>query len=290
MKLKLQNKHIAFLLIGIALSSCVKEIEYKGSEGDPLLVVNEIIEKDSTFKFEIGRSRFFLDDSNGDNALSNVQVTLKNTTASTEETLSSGPSGEYHFNMVAQEGHTYVVTASHPDYPSVSATTTIPVTVPLISVDTNSVQESPESRVMHSKLKWNDPAGDNYYLVYCREMNAFGTNRLDLTSKDIDITNVQADFETGEKFAYFFALDDVGFDGGQKTLDIEFYLPPSGADPYQLKYVLLSCTEDAYKYIISADLNSNTGNDPFTEPVRVRNNIENGLGIFAGINEAVIIK
>ena len=51
---------LATILIGL-LWSCEKEIDYKGDESESLIVINQIIESDSTFSIEIERSRFFLE-------------------------------------------------------------------------------------------------------------------------------------------------------------------------------------------------------------------------------------
>jgi hypothetical protein len=280
----------ALLFIGLMLPSCIKEIEYKGDEGDPLLVLNCITESDSTFTIDMERSVFFLDANTGDNALSDCQITLENKTTGAIEVLSAGVNGTYDFAMIAESGNTYEVRASYPDFTEVSSTMTVPAVIPLLSVDTVLIPGSINSgNSLESTLTWNDPVGTNYYLVYCRWVGPFNNDPFFLRSNDIAITNVQADIDDGQKYGTFFALDDATFDGSQKSLKMEFYRPPS-FDIDQFEYYLVSCSEETYRYLISSEKNLNSGNDPFTEPVKVTSNIENGLGIFGALNNSVVIK
>lgn len=290
MKLKYYQPIIAVSILSFLLASCVKEIEYNGEKSKSFLVLNQIIDNDSTFRIYMEKSVFFLDANNGNNALSDAQITLRNKTTGTSESLTSGTDGMYNFSMVAQEGHVYEVEASYPNYEGISATTSIPSTVPLISVDTVSLPgaSSDENR-LKATLTWNDPTEKNYYVVACKWITPFSGEKFNLSSKDIAITNVESDIVDGTKYATLFALDDVTFNGSQKSLDIEFFRPPSNSID-QFDFYLISCTEDAYKYLLSAENSLNAGNDPFTEPVKVKTNIENGLGIFAGINSYVVVK
>ena len=45
---------------------------------------------------------------------------------------------------------------------------------------------------------------------------------------------------------------------------------------------LNSLSKEFYKYALSFSEQIETGDNPFTEPVKVYSNIENGLGVFAG--------
>jgi hypothetical protein len=194
------------------------------------------------------------------------------------------------FAMIAESGHTYEVKANHPDYPDVSATMTVPLSVTLTNVDTVLIPASVNSdNYLESTLTWNDPVGPNYYLVYCKWVSSFDNFNFYLRSNDVAISNVQADIDDGKKYGTFYALDDATFDGTEKSLKLEFYRPPS-FDIDQFEYYLVSCSEETYRYLISSDKNIGSGNDPFTEPVKVNSNIENGLGIFGALDNSVVIK
>jgi hypothetical protein len=287
--MKAKNKHLlfAFFLLG-TLWSCEKEIPYKGDDSESLLVVNQIIEKDSTFSVGIERSRFFLESFMSNTMLDDAVVTIKNTTTGVSETQSAGNNGLYDFAMIAQEGHSYEITASHASYPTATGKTMIPSSVPLISVDTVSYDNENLSKVMNAKLTWNDPAGKNYYMIVVKSNNLF-PQAMYLNSSDVSITNGGTNLVGAESYDYFFALNDESFDGLQKEFTLEFghYLYGTGTG-YQ--YQLYNCTEDAYRYLVSVNTNTNSDGGPFSEPVKVHKNIDGGYGIFGGINKSQIIK
>jgi hypothetical protein len=50
----------------------------------------------------------------------------------------------------------------------------------------------------------------------------------------------------------------------------------------QMYVVLLSVSESYFRYLKATEFQENNEDNPFATPVQVYNNIENGLGIFAG--------
>lgn len=281
-----ENRLFAIVTIGLfacTFSSCEKEIEYEGPAGESLLVINQLIQKDSTFSIEIERSVFFLENNTTDTHISDAEVKLKDLTNGASETVSSGLNGVYDFSMSAIGGHEYEVTANKADYPTASAKTVIPSTVPLITVDT-STYISPEYQESYMKatLKWNDPAGKNYYIltVSSEQLGGGGENRISMSSTDLSIIN--GDAIDGISSGSMFALDDDFFDGSQKELKIEF---PAPSTIYNegINFRLFHCTEDTYRYLVSAESDIlSGGGGGFSEPVKVHTNIVDGYGIFSG--------
>ncbi len=287
--MKAKSKYIVFffLLLG-TLWSCEKEIPYKGDDSDSLLVVNQIIEKDSTFSVGIERSRFFLESYMSNTFLDDAVVTIKNTTTGASETQSAGNNGQYIFAMTAQEGHSYEITASHSSYPTATGSTVIPTSVPLISVDTLSYDDENMQKTMQAKLKWNDPVGKNYYIIAIKSNTLF-PEAMFLNSSDVSVANGGVNLDGSPTYDYFFAVNDESFEGTQKEFTLEFDHYFYGTS-VKYQYQLYNCTEDAYKYFVSVNLNQNAGSGPFVEPVKVHTNIEGGYGIFGGINKFQIIK
>lgn len=275
-----------------ALWSCEKEIEYKGDDEESRLVINQVISKDSTFKVEIQRSLFFLESNSGNVVINDANIVLMNKTTGTIETQSSGSSGVYQFGMVAEQGHSYSIQVTHPNFPTAHSETVIPVEIPLISVDTSSVfNANSGAQEMTATLKWNDPVGENRYIVVVNGIyNGFNpAGKFWLESNDPSIVNGGSGIDGDPASSYFFALDDALFDGTEKEFRLEFELIPPGQMD-ELHFELYHCTEDAYRYLISAALNMDSGGGPFTEPVKLHTNVVDGYGIFAGINRSRIVK
>jgi hypothetical protein len=271
------------VLLAGTFSACEKEIEYEGEAGESLLVINQLIDKDSTFSIEIERSVFFLENNTTDTHISDATVTLTDLSNGSFETLSSGINGIYDFSMIATEGHQYEVTASKSDYPTASAKTVIPPTVSLISVDTSTyINPEYQENYMRATLKWNDLSGKNYYIltVSTEQLGGFGEERISMTSTDLSIIN--GDDIDGISSGSMFALDDDFFDGSQKELRIEFPAPSTTFNE-GVHFRLYHCTEDTYRYLVSAERDVLSGEGgAFSEPVKVHTNILEGYGIFSG--------
>lgn len=69
----------SFLLtmtIGSVLTSCTKEIEFKGEQTDPRLVINSVVEPGQPIKARISKSYFFLDNNGNTGTPSDLVATL----------------------------------------------------------------------------------------------------------------------------------------------------------------------------------------------------------------------
>lgn len=284
---------VAIISLGM-ITSCEKEIPYKGDEKDSLLVINQIIERDSTFAVQVQRSIFFLESNSTDPTINDAIVTITNLSNGTSETQSAGTNGKYSFAMVAQEGTKYRIDASHASYPAVYAETTIPYVVSLSSVDTSSVIDpnAMNGRRMDATLRWNDPVGTNRYIVVVKWDGdfSFEPSNFWMTSNDLSISSGGGNEFGEDVYASFFAIDDAAFDGKQKEFKVSFDRPMD-LETGEYQFELYHCTEEAYRYLISSDIVQSTGGggDPFTEPVKVFANITGGYGIFAGMSKSRIV-
>ena len=75
-KMKTLKSTIALIITAIALSSCEKEIEFKGEQTDPKLVINSIVETGEPVKAYVSKSYFFLDYDENTQAPDDIEVSL----------------------------------------------------------------------------------------------------------------------------------------------------------------------------------------------------------------------
>lgn len=289
---------LAFLIVAAGLlliSSCEKEIEYKGDNGDPVLVLNCIAENDSTIKVELTKSRFFLSSGNSDYTItSGAVITLVNQTSG-QTYIQTVPDGDglYVFPITALEGNSYTISASYPDFESVTSSMTVLYETPIVSVDTSSYSSSGQF-FMKADVKWNDPSGTDFYVLKLSIVNTLsGLEFLNmpLGSNDQAMDELSASDFDGESFYPQLFFTDELFDGSQKTLEVRFpksFTVPEPDDHY--KFTLYRCTEATYKYLISTKKAEYAAGDFFSEPVKVFTNIENGYGIFGALSGAVFVK
>jgi len=283
---------VGLLLIG----SCEKEIEYKGDNGDPVLVLNCIAEKDSTIKVELSKSRFFLTSSYDDNTItSGAVITLVNQTSGQTYTETvPDANGFYVFPTIALAGNSYTISAAYSGFEAVTSSMTVLSETPLLSVDTSGYSSSGIS-YMKADLKWNDPSGKDFYILKLSIVNTVsGLEYLSqpLGSNDQSMDDLSAsDFDGGESFYSQLFFTDEFFDGSQKTLEVRFPKLWSIPDPDDhCKFTLYRCTEATYKYLVSSKKAEYAEQDFFSEPVKVFTNIENGYGIFGALSGAVFVK
>jgi hypothetical protein len=286
----------AFVAAGaLALLSCEKEIKYKGEQDEQRLVVNCITEKDSVFRVQLERSRFFLESTNGNFAItSNAVVKLTNVTTGQVVTSSSaGPGGIYNMGIPAVAGNEYTIEVTHPDYETVTAKTPVLPPVPILSVDTSSyVQQG--GMYMKADVTWNDPAGKDFYVMkmalYDASQNMDIYPELSMASFDPALDEISSSEGIGnENFTNALFFTDELFDGSQKTMEVRFTMVFPQPDQHY-KFILYRCTEETYKYLVSAEKAYYYGGDPFSEPVKVFTNVEKGFGIFGSMARSVFIQ
>lgn len=85
-------------------------------------------------------------------------------------------------------------------------------------------------------------------------------------------------------------ISDETFDGNEISINAAYWMSikhdyENEPEPTLIKVILYSISEDTYKYDIS--YRNNYADDPFTEPVILHRNIENGYGIFGMMNAAI---
>lgn len=279
-------------VMALLLFSCEKEIEFKGKSSDPMLVLNCINESDSTFKVELQRSRFFMESTNGNFAITTgAVVTLTNVTTGQVYTSSTpGPDGVYSMGVASVPGNEYSIQVTHPDYETISGKTRIPIATPILSADTSSYIKEGMAH-MKANVKWNDPAGEDFYVmkmaVYDEDQDWDIFPELQLASFDLALDSWSSSDLGDENFTNALFFTDELFDGSQKTMEIRFpdlYLSQQN----HYKVILFRVNKETYKYLLSAE-KASYGDDPFSEPSKVFTNIEKGFGIFGGVARAVFV-
>jgi hypothetical protein len=107
----------------------------------------------------------------------------------------------------------------------------------------------------------------------------YGAKIYDTISKNGTVSN--------ESWLYLIALDDASFNGESKSLNLKFTVNQAFSEEYHFE--LYTCSADFFKYLVSIEKMSDTKDNPFSEPVLIHSNINNGLGIFGGLSKSVVI-
>ncbi|MCA6363587.1 MAG: DUF4249 domain-containing protein [Bacteroidetes bacterium] len=179
------------------------------------------------------------------------------------------------FPIVA--GQTYRITVALSGYPTLEASTRVPLSVPAdfsatadLIIDSTSFPGFPliEADIDH---QFTDPAGDNNYYLINAVLNLNDT-----------LNGIVRNYELARSI-----VSDHNADGEVIRGSLRTGINAQGS-LNSLTIWLTSGTYDYYEFHRTI-LNGNNGGDPFSEPTLVYSNVTNGFGIFAGCNSTNVV-
>ena len=181
------RKHIfiPLTLLAVLLAACENEIDYRGEEQDPLLVLNCIAEAGGQTFVSVSHSQFFLGaDTQQDVTLREAVVTI-DINGRAETVTYDAEVGGYLDSRILAEGDQLTITATHSRYGTVSAADVVPhthgmscitSTLPYAAAASASItEEAPGAlteyartdSILRVSLHIDDPEGeDNFYRLH----------------------------------------------------------------------------------------------------------------------------
>ncbi|HRZ98732.1 MAG TPA: DUF4249 domain-containing protein [Paludibacter sp.] len=239
------------VIIAIALItvSCENEIEFKGNETNPLIVVNSFCTPDSLVKVHVSKSKFFLQDDSSFDLVNNAVVNLWINDVKIEK-LSSAGEGFYLGTYKPKIGDKIKITAENNQFSEVSGTTEINQPVNILSVDTTVkiLENTPilnygygdsytsnndtigyiTNRQTNFSINFNDPINQkNYYRLFITLRNYYVSGMYYdspyyYSSDDLVFgNNTTGDIFGDGNYSYFHEFSDELFDG--KKYSLKFY-------------------------------------------------------------------
>ena len=309
--MNLYQKTISIIILTLIFSSCEKVVYFEVETQENKLVVNSFIQPDSAGLMTISLSTDPLAV-----GFDNVRVESATVNIFRNGTLAGNfvhqGDGNYTIDAAtlnAQSGDIFSIEASAPGKETITAETEIPASVEIEEakiIDTIFVEVSYSSIdslgnifvidtvVPHYKLQitFTDHEGVDFYSITINYKDAFSETYTCFTTEDpIFILgeygggNNEGSTVTLCNEVYF---NDITFEGTKKTMEVSLLEIPTDfvLDPkFEIK--LKHVSSDFYKYRITANSQFGNQDNPFAEPVIVFSNIENGYGIFAGLNTSV---
>lgn len=261
-------------LLGLfTLIACVEDVD-PGKLGlnEKLVVVNALISPQSdVLEVEVSWSRsvFGLQPDYGSNEdiITNALVIITN--GDNSVTLPYVQE-EYLYKLEASQfpivsGQTYDLQVTVGDK-TVTASATVPQAVEATGFSISSGSNSAQ----RATVSWQDPQGEGgFYRVNALMLNERGEEEASIF------------FDTEEY------QSDLSRDGTRITARGETYFFGDVPDFAEAKAILISCDENYYFY--HKDYNTFENDDPFSEAVQSRSNIEGGVGIFAAYQLTEVI-
>lgn len=283
------------LIISSFIFSCTKiEDIVDFPVKDPKLTLNCYFHPDSTWTFHVSRSLSVIDNANLSMVTDATIKLWENNDLIATLTEASPDQRYYFYGSKPKPGFEYRIEVSHPKYKTISAVEKVPYPVNfLVSkfkiIDSLSyydpwLQKSYGTLKASVNVRIEDNAGEkNYYRLICYYYDSLYSSGfiypLWLESENIA---VEKDYSNGLLFS------DKYFNGSTYELNFKFedYMFFKGKTYY---FVLESMNSARFYYELSLSKFMNKAGNPFSEPVQVFNNIENGYGIFAAYNTKKIV-
>ena len=293
-------KKITYLIIIIAtlLSSCEKIIDISISDKSRKIVVNAILNPDSLVSVQLTQSKSVLED-NSLIFLEDAEVKLfeADQYVGTLEYLGFAKYGLPDF--YPQREISYRIEVNHPVLTSVEPEITLPSSVPILDVGVAMSFDDYGNDNYKLIIKISDPPGvDNFYaLSIAVTSRVFDWESGELTdSTETDLLYFQeisdGDPPVGgglvnQNLNYFidnmlFVSDNL-FDGKDHefSLVIEYLMISPGVDSVMMDIRLDHIDPSYYHYAVSKQKYYHAHGNPFSEPVQVYSNIENGFGLLS---------
>lgn len=315
---------LLFILVVGCFISCEKDIEFKGTVTDPMLVVNSIFTPDSVVSVHLSQSRFVLGEMAPFNPISNATVSVF-VNDDLKEQLSHSEKGIYRGTYLPKPDENIKIEVIAEGFNRATSQTRIPKKPGIVINDSTVTVRDEEyrnpyqpntvtkttSRNMQVQLKLTDmPNEENYYFIKASQY--FSDNGMLITERTMELKlsevlknnitdngNIFQDIfgDEGESdrtdnlfsdlfvdgkdiifdFSFYDILESVTYVNGEKIND-----GSSSRGELTVEYIIEigEISKDMYQYLISGNKALNAEDyGPFTEPVMIHTNIENGVGI-----------
>jgi hypothetical protein len=280
-------------IIFLFFISCEKVIPIDANFLKSKLVINSIFFKDSSCTVHISSSTSVLEKITYEN-IEDADLSVKDSNGNLIENLQYLSNGFYKGSEKLQADNQYYLNAVHKNFNNVLATTSIPKNISIHHIDTLSYLENGKERFRISVSFIDDGNINNYYKLGV-EMGKYVVDTLSLNGSTIidsaiiykwvkiyrdhevlerTITNKEVIFNdntfNGTTFSVNFSIKDVIRDSNINLAFLKLYF-------YNIDNSLYNYEKSIKQYFDNYDI-------PFTQPVQVFSNIENGFGVLSSAN------
>ncbi len=217
--------------------------------------------------------------------------------------LQLGNDKRYHYKFMDANRPigNYEMVVNHPIYGEVTANTEIPVDVPILDlkfIEDAGYDPLLDNQTSAIQFKIIDPPGKQYYAFQILTDQIVQDTFIDGTDTFYYETQISIDpsmiadpnIANNQNGKYY--VNDDTFDGKEYLIYIRFAVYNFNLESvpvkelFKLKWEVLS--KDYYNFNTSLDKYFRTSDfGLFSEPVTVHSNVQNGLGIFAGVNSKI---
>lgn len=274
-------RHI-FLIVIFICSACEMGVEIDVPKEKPKLTLNSYFTTDSLWVARVTLSRYILEDDYNYDDVKNALVVIYQNNIALDTLEHDGYQSYVSKNNRPVNNGLYEIRVKAEGYESVSASSFIPLAVPIENVEVTGAENN-----YTVKVKFQERLGEeNFYIIKAEMEETKIDNQTGKTYVARSPIYLESDdpLFNGEDYYY----DGFIFGDGliaDKAVSLVFKTSQFLPEDSKLIIYLRTLSSDLYKYQITYDLQQTTSGDPFAQPVSVYNNINKGYGIFAGYSE-----
>ena len=291
----MRNSRIFIVLIGIlslALVACEEPVSVEIPQHERQIVPRGFFAPDSLWQVEISSSVGFLE-KNDPFPLANAIVEIWED-GSLRETLMHDEYGKYlGSTSVPIPGKNYMLKISAPGYNPTTAEATLPEVAVTPEIEVTGVNEDNQRTLTNVDITLHDPPGvKNYYAIdaivedfyVIDEDTTFFAYPFWFETRDIVLLSTEG-VESIDLEAVTFDSVEFGddlFDGETQTIQIRLENYNLGSETERLSVRVRVTSEEYFRYQRTLRQQYDNEGNPFSQPVRIYSNNDNGFGIFAG--------
>lgn len=290
---------ITLLAISISLYSCedafTTTLEIDPPEHKDKLVVHAYGSTNGMdLNVHLTKSTGLLENNNNDVTISGAEITLwkeDELVAQLEEVNINGSNFRYNYilpegSVTYEKGSTYRLEVIADGFDKAVGTTIVPNDIPLLKQRFEEDGTSLESGDFNSEveIEFQDPAGqEDFYEVGVALYIDNGGNPF---YQEVRAETYDPSGQEGLSYANLI-INDLSFDGELKTFPL--IIERFDETAIDNMFVLWRITSEGhYLFNKTAKRQDDLDDNPFSSPVQVYSNIENGIGIFSIMNESFV--
>ncbi|MDR2466377.1 MAG: DUF4249 domain-containing protein [Prevotellaceae bacterium] len=294
------------------LAGCEKNVDFRGKELPPKMVINSIIGTASdTCWIKVSESVFDFSDQSPD-TVKNPKIQLSINSKKCDGIWLDTIIGVHsYYKFVAGKlnvGDRIDISAATQKHGTVSGYDIVPDTVEIKNIETEWFMKKDDRSYLRMHVTFKDKPGErNFYRIIVKTYsilinpadqkptNQWYSEKVYIDDEMLFHNPAETD-EEGKMYNHYRMFSDDLIDGKEYTLNIhiENYNEANNPDlDYVEEYVkveLHTLSEKLYRNLHSQELAYGTIGDVFVEPVKIYTNIKGGYGIFGAYNVSEKIK
>jgi len=272
-----------FLFAALTLVSCETIIPFEDKDTQSLITMHAELSEGDSIVAHLSRSVNILD-TGGPQILDNAKVLMR-LNGGSWDTLTHLFKGFYapmasSGNLLAQADGLYEFEAYHTGLDSVSGHATVPMKPVVLSVDSINSGVIPRGGWSYAyqefTLVMSDSGQAGYYRIEAYPALG-GTAITPSYPLEVGSDDILASAGGGKRFTYSLLFSNESFLNTNRSIDVSVYDFDTNS-VLEIVFKLTKLDLSSYLYDVTLEnYQNNTG--PFTQPVTVYNNVENGLGV-----------